>query len=104
MAKKKSKVEAPEYPKVLETFMDIGDWEFVRMRQSEPSAFNGYVRVKKYRITVEQIEEPIEVIQERLEKLWAESDNHHHRDPLRIQADSIGYEFKSAFGSERKKH
>ena len=67
---------------VIETFRDIGSYELGQLRQSEPSCFNGMVRVERYRVTVERIEEPVEVIRERLRAMWATTKNHHHRDPL----------------------
>jgi hypothetical protein len=106
MAKRK-KPAIPEnvYPKVTETFRAIGDYELngYSFNNTTPSCFNGIVSVKKYRITVEIIEEPIEVYHERLEKLWVESDNHHHYRPLEAAAAQIGYIFKEQFGSQRKK-
>ena len=101
MKKKVDKVVEPEYPKVVETFRSIGSWEMNRLKESEPSSFNGFVNVEKYRITVEKIEEPIEVITERLEKLWAESDNWHERPPLVAAAKRFNYTYKSTFGERR---
>jgi len=102
MAKTKKKVE-PEFPKVIETFKRLGDWQIIDMKQQEPSAFNGWIRFKKYRITIEEIEEPVEVLGERLEKLWVECDNHHHWIPLENAAKSIGYSFKGERGSQKTK-
>lgn len=86
----------------LETFRYIGDYEKGNLTQLKPSCFNGIVRVKKYRITIEEIEEPNEVIAERLEKLWVECDNYHHYKPLLDAAKTIGYEFKGKFNSAKK--
>jgi hypothetical protein len=107
MAKKKDKsdlilMEIPAYPKVIESFRSVGDYELNNMRHSEPSCFNGIVSVRRYRITVEEIEEPKQVIAERLEKLWVESDNHHHWQPLQNAAARIGYTFKGECGSKKK--
>lgn len=54
--------------------------------------FNGIVAVRKYRVTIEEVEEPVEVVAERLRKLWRESDNHHHTHPLLSAAKKIGVE------------
>jgi len=105
MAKKKMAAPAlPKYPKIIETFRSVGDYELngYSFNNKTPSCFNGIVSIKKYRITVEIIEEPLEVYQERLEKLWVESDNFHHHTPLKNAAKEIAYEFKGAFGSNRK--
>lgn len=106
MAKKKKAPEKPIdiYPKSIETFRKP-DWELNNMKYNatEPSCFNGSVSIKKYKVTAELIEEPIEVYQERLEKLWIESDNWHHRGPLQFAANEIGYVYKGDFGEKRKK-
>jgi hypothetical protein len=67
---------------MFETFRDIGTYEVHQLRQAEPSCFNGMVRVEKYRVTVEKVEEPADVIHARLRKMWDECDNSHHREPL----------------------
>jgi len=106
MAKKNKTVNAPVkpvYPMSIETFRDVGGWELNSMRDFEPSAMNGWVRFKKYKVTVDIIEEPIEVYQERLEYLWVTCDNHHNYSPIKHAALSIGYELKGEFGSQRKK-
>lgn len=88
--------------KIVETFRDprilIRDAE-----QKEPSCFNGWVRVKKYRITVEEVVEPVDVIAERLQKLWDDCDNHHNWQPLKNAADSIGYTLLGEVGKNRKR-
>jgi hypothetical protein len=50
--------------------------------RQKPAAFNGGVMVKKYRLLVEKIEEPVEVYLERCKKLYKESDNHHDIDAI----------------------
>lgn len=100
---KEKTIPIPEYPKTIETFKKIGDWQLNDMEQREISCFNGIVEVEKYRITVEKIEEPIDVIQQRLETLWVLSDNHHHYNPLKNKAKQFNYEFKGDFGSQKPK-
>lgn len=104
MAKKK--VATPvknEYPKVVETFRRISEWSLSGMRQDGPSCFNGIVQVRRYRITVEEIYEPNEVIVARLQKLWDESDNHHHYRALQTVAAQYGVNLSDGFGKDRKK-
>ena len=109
MAKKKKVALKPKpvdiYPKVIETFKQVGNYwlDNLKFNADKPDCFNGIVSIKRYRVTVELIEEPIGVYQERLQKLWDESDNHHHWQPLKISAKEIGYELKGNLGNKRKK-
>ena len=97
-------IENPDETKTLETFRSIGAYEMSRLRDDEPSCFNGWVRVKKYKITIELIEEPKEVYAERLNKLWIECDNHHHYEPLISTAKGMGIELdRHAFRKDEKK-
>ena len=75
---------SPAYPKVIETYREPWLRDVV---QDEPSAFNGDVRIQRYRVTVELIEEPIDVLRDRLRKLWREDErNHHQWGPMRAAA------------------
>jgi hypothetical protein len=86
MARKKTKQEAPRFPRVIETFVDPG-WSFgIR----EPSCVN-QVSIRKYRVTIEQIQEPIEVLQERLLHLWRHTNNHHEKRHLEEEATLLDY-------------
>lgn len=58
--------------------------------RSEPGVQNGVASVRRYRISVELIEEPIEDIRNRIRKLWLQSDNMHDRDPLMLEARRYG--------------
>lgn len=86
-------------PEITETFNKPFNFHI----QREPSAFNGDVRFRKYRITVEVIEEPQEVLESRLQKLWDECDNFHHWQPLKNAAKSIGYTLIGEVGKFKKK-
>ena len=84
MAKKKPIKDEPLFIS-FETYNSPGsftlnDWK----RHDEPSAFNGFVQIKKYKITVEEIIEPVDVYWERLIKLWRMSTNYHHYRRLTI--------------------
>ena len=75
----------------FETFREIGDYDVRQLTLKSPSCFNGNVRIRKYRVTVEPIEEPVEVLQQRLKALWMdESTNHHQRLPLLSVARKLG--------------
>ncbi len=97
--KRKTKQQLPEYPKVFETFERP---YFPHQGREEPSVFNGMVNAERYRITIEKIEEPNEVIAERLMKLWRACDNHHNREPLKAMAERIKIDLPwDAFGIDR---
>lgn len=59
---KKRKTEPPKqptFPIVIETFRRYGNWELAEFeRWAQPSCFNGVVTFHKYRVTIEEIEEP----------------------------------------------
>lgn len=87
--KPEPKLKEPEYPRSIETYQDPR-WSVERV-QLEPSCFNGIVRIDRYRITIEKIEEPFEVLRDRLIKLWRDTEyNSHYWDPMRKCADQIG--------------
>lgn len=87
----------------FETFKEISDYDRRQMTAAQPSCFNHIVRFKRYRITIEEVEEPKEVLIERLQKMWDECDNHHHWTPLENAAKSIGYKFPNSAGEKRKR-
>jgi hypothetical protein len=72
------------------TFREPSNYLTEQLKQEEPSCFNGIVRIRKFKITIEEIEEPKEVLVERLRKLWRESDNMHHWKPLKNEAEKLG--------------
>lgn len=87
---RKQKVEMPDKV-VFETFRDMrGDYHVESMTKKEPSCFNGIVSVRKFRITIEVVDEPVEVIQERIRKLKRESTNYHEWGPLRAAGKKYG--------------
>jgi hypothetical protein len=80
----------PAYPRVVETYQDPS-WTLGRLVASEPTAFNGDVRIRRYRVTIERIEEPVEVLRDRLRALWRTSErNSHHWAPMRRVARELG--------------
>ena len=76
----------------FETFTEIGGYTKRQLISEEPTCFNGLVRVRKYKITVELVDEPVEVIQARIKKMWDECKNHHHWLPLKAEAEKYGLE------------
>ena len=87
--------------KIFETFNVFSDYQLRNMQQDKPSCFNGFVRVKKYKVIIEEIEESKEIIVARLQKLWDECANWHHHVPLKNAAKKIGYELKNDAGAKR---
>ena len=87
----------------FETFRKIGSYEQSNLQSKDARCFNGVVSIRKYKVTIEPIEEPKEILAERLQKLWDECDNWHHWRPLKTAAMQIGYELKGDAGSMRKK-
>lgn len=78
--------------KVFETFREIGDYQINSLKQDAPSCFNGVVSVKRYRVIIEEIDEPDDAIRERIQKLWDECNNLHHHGPLQAIAKRYGLE------------
>lgn len=85
----------------FETFREPNSFTLHSLEQDKPSAFNGHVEIYKYKVTIERVEEPKEVLCERLQDLWDKCDNHHHWTPLENKAEEIGYEFKNNPGSKK---
>lgn len=87
----------------FETFRSLTTYHRSNMIYTESSCFNGFVNVQKYRISCELIEEPKEVYQTRLQKLWDECDNHHHWQPLKNEANKLGVILIGEAGSKKPK-
>lgn len=89
----KKKVTAPFSfePRQIETFMQPASYEMDAFaRFNAPSCFNGIVRVRRYRITAELIQESDDVIFERIRAMWQAGENHHSMAPLNWAAAQIG--------------
>lgn len=88
----KEKIKYAPYESVIrfETFRKIGDWEIDKLKLDKPSDFNGNIQIRKYQVTIELIEEPLEVIQARIQELWDSCKNHHHWEALQITAKKYG--------------
>ena len=58
-------------------------------RKDKPSSFNQMVNVKRYKLTIELIEESKEIVLERCLKLYKEEDNWHNKDTLNVFVEKI---------------
>jgi len=86
------KAPEPEFPQSFETFYKPGSYDRANLTAREPSVFNGTVSIRRYRVTFEEVEEPREVLIDRLADLWRECKNHHHGELLRRAAAELGIE------------
>jgi len=86
----------------FETFRSIGPYEIGKLTQLNPSSLNG-VDVVKYRITIEEIPEPTEVIQQRIQELWDNCNNWHQWEPLKREAKKYNYTLMNSPGNKLKK-
>ena len=84
----------------FETFRQLGSWEQNNIQSKQHSCFNGKVNIRKTRVTFEVIEEPIEVLCDRLQNLWDHSDNYHDYDPIQNVAKSLKYELIGSRGNK----
>lgn len=75
--------------KNLETFGNP-EAQIARLLNQEPSVFNGEVRVERYRITIERIDEPAEVMKERLQQLLAQPGHIDKNKHVRREAQRLG--------------
>ncbi len=85
----------------FDTFRELGFYYQNSITQENPSVFNREVNIVKTRVTFEVVDEPIEVLQERLQGLWDKEGNHHSRQPLRDYAKILNYEFVGQMGNKR---
>lgn len=97
--RKKKKLKLYDF----ETFRVLCGYDVSNLKQDKPSCFNGEVRVRKYRVIFEPVDEPIEVLQQRVQKLWDECDNFHNCEPLRDIAIELEYELKGFYGNKLRK-
>jgi len=77
----------------FETFTEIGPYEQRQLTSSKPFCHNGRLGIQKYKITIEVIDEPVEVIHGRIRELWKVK-NHHHVGALRAVAKKYGIELE----------
>lgn len=108
MPRKKQKTQTPQTQpplfKIYETYNRIDPWLIDHLVSTKPTCFNGDIRIKRYRITIEEIQEPNVILGQRLQKLWEECDNWHHHDNLITTAKEIGWVLQGDRGQKRKQN
>lgn len=89
------------------TYRKIESWELDRLKQAEPSCFidkdedgNDDVRIRQYRVTVEEVPEESAVLAARLQQLWDRCTNWHIWDVLRSTAKKLGVTLEGAPGRD----
>lgn len=100
MTKKKTPVE--EKIRAFETFRRIDTHEAMQWRFSEPYCFNGIVAVKKYLVTIEEVEEGPEVYRARLQELWDRGNSHQNLDSISHAANKMGFDLQGLPGTKRE--
>lgn len=73
----------------LETFGNPQDM-IKPLMESEPSVFNGIVSVERYRVTIERIEEPQDVLKSRLQMLLDQKGHIDKNKEVRKEASRLG--------------
>lgn len=86
MAKSKKDPYAPE---VMETFLPPHS-TIAGIKRSEPDCYNGFVHVQRYRVTVELIEEPAEVLEARLRELLKTTTRSDAKKEIYAEAKRLG--------------
>lgn len=69
--------------------------------ENEPSFVNN-LRYRKWRITAELVDEPLEVLQERLQKMWEQDTNWHHGSRYEAEAQALGFELQGRMGEKAR--
>jgi len=85
-------------PKVLRAFETFQPATVQPNSILEPSCFNGYCLIRKYRVTIEEMEESPELLEARLRKLWKNTRNRHmsNREAMRKEAKKLGINLEDA--------
>jgi len=87
----------------FETFRHITKDDMYNLKLTNPSSFNRYVRIHKYKVTVELIEESKEVYNERIQHLWDHCDNHYQSIAIEQKASELNYALISTYGNKLTK-
>jgi len=72
----------------FETFRKIDSYDVWNLKKDEPSAIN-FLSYRKSKITIELIDEPKEVLIERLEMLLKNNDNFHRKSMIKEEIKKL---------------
>lgn len=96
MKKNTKKIPQPQYPDTQgpESFEMYGRPHLAGSfdHAAKPDSLNGKVRFERYRVTVEKIEEPLEVLHERLRQIYAEVKGSRRAEAVLEAAKELGVE------------
>lgn len=77
--------------------------DILHLRDAQsPSVGNYDVKIHRFRYTCTLVEEPVEVLQQRLQTLWENSTNSKDHDPLKNWAKKLKYELRGPRGAAVK--
>ena len=86
------------------TFKDITEYDVDNLKwYSTPYCFNETISIRKRKVTIEIIDEPREVLIERVQGMWDECDNIHYRPLIKAEAKKLNYVLINSSGSKRIK-
>lgn len=63
---------------IFETFRDFSKYDVANLSYNVPFCYNETISIRKRKVTIEIIDEPREVLIERVQAMWDECDNFHH--------------------------
>ncbi len=76
--------------KQIEVFGEPNDYLLQHLGSKEPRVWNGGVAVKRYRVTVEEIDEPKDVLKQRLQALLLKRGHISDPESIRAEAKRLG--------------
>jgi hypothetical protein len=94
MAKPTKRDAIPADPEryAFETYWRPKPYNVDHLRNGVPSVGNDEVKVRRWRVTIEPVDESADMLYARLLDLWECSSNHHEWGPLKAAAREIGRE------------
>lgn len=103
-SKTKKPVRREEPTSEIVTFRDPRGYGITNLINREPSCMNGHANYRQWRVTVTPVEEPQEILAERVRQLWRECHNHHNWAALEAAARQVGIELdRDERGTEPEK-
>lgn len=78
--------------KEIEVFGLPSDAALSYLGEQVPTIFNGKVNVKRYRITIQEVEEPNDVLKERLQQLLDKGGHVSNTKAIQEEAKRLGIE------------